>query len=156
MTEQLHFDFSLSCIGEGNGNPLQCSCLENPKDEGAWWAAVYGVTQSQTRLKRLSVYMCTYIWIQFLVSYSQGFLCCFTASMVRIPLSYFSYNSLFYKISSLILFLLAFLAMRGLSLVVASRRFSLFAVHRLLIVLASRCGPWTHKCAGFGSCDTWV
>ena len=54
MTEQLHFQFSLSCIGEGNGNPLQCSCLENPVDGGAWWAAVYGVAQSQTRLKRLS------------------------------------------------------------------------------------------------------
>ena len=48
------FTFSLSCIGEGNGNPLQCSCLENPRDVGAWWAAVYGVTQSWTRLKRLS------------------------------------------------------------------------------------------------------
>ena len=54
MTEQLHFHFSLSCIGEGNGNPLQCSCLENPKDGGAWWAAIYGVAQSRTRLKRLS------------------------------------------------------------------------------------------------------
>ena len=54
MTERLHFHFSLSCIGEGNGNPLQCSCLENPRDGGAWWAAVYGVAQSQTRLKRLS------------------------------------------------------------------------------------------------------
>ena len=54
MTERLHFHFSLSCIGEGNGNPLQCSCLENPKDGGAWWAAVYGVAQSQIRLKRLS------------------------------------------------------------------------------------------------------
>ena len=53
-TEQLHFHFSLSCIGEGNGNPLQCSCLENPRDGGAWWAAVYGTAQSQTRLKRLS------------------------------------------------------------------------------------------------------
>ena len=53
-TERLHFHFSLSCIGEGNGNPLQCSCLENPRDRGAWWAAVYGVTQSQTRLKQLS------------------------------------------------------------------------------------------------------
>ena len=52
--EQLHFHFSLSCIGEGNGNPLQCSCLEKPRDWGAWWAAVYGVTQSRTRLKRLS------------------------------------------------------------------------------------------------------
>ena len=54
MTERLHFHFSLSCTGEGNGNPLQCSCLENPRDGGAWWAAVYGVAQSQTGLKRLS------------------------------------------------------------------------------------------------------
>ena len=53
-TEWHHFHFSLLCIGEGNGNPLQCSCLENPRDGGAWWAAVYGVAQSQTRLKRLS------------------------------------------------------------------------------------------------------
>ena len=53
-TEGLHFHFSLSCIGEGNGNPLQCSCLENPRDAGAWWAAVYGVAQSRTQLKRLS------------------------------------------------------------------------------------------------------
>ena len=53
-TEQLHFHFSLLCIGEGNGNPLQCSCLENPRDRGARWAAVYGVAQSQTRQKRLS------------------------------------------------------------------------------------------------------
>ena len=53
-TEWLHFHFSLSCIGEENGNPLQCSCLENPRDGGAWWAAVYGVAQSWTRLKRLS------------------------------------------------------------------------------------------------------
>ena len=54
MTERLHFPFSLSYIGEGNGNPLQCSCLENCSDRGAWWAAVYGITQSRTRLKRLS------------------------------------------------------------------------------------------------------
>ena len=53
-TERLHFHFSLSCIGDGNGNPLQCSCLENPRDRGALWAAVYGVAQSWTRLKRLS------------------------------------------------------------------------------------------------------
>ena len=53
-TERLHFHFLLSCIGEGNGNPLQCSCLENPRNGEAWWAAGYGVTQSQTRLKRLS------------------------------------------------------------------------------------------------------
>ena len=54
MTKWLHFYFSLSCIGEGNGNPLQCSCLENPRDGGAWWAAVYGVAQSRTWLKWLS------------------------------------------------------------------------------------------------------
>ena len=51
MTEQFHFQFSLSCIGEGNGNPLQYSCLENPRDGAAWWAAVCGVAQSWTRLK---------------------------------------------------------------------------------------------------------
>ena len=54
-TELLHFHFSLSCIGEGNGSPLQCSCLEKPRDGGAWWAAIYGVAQSQTRLKWLSI-----------------------------------------------------------------------------------------------------
>ena len=76
-TERLHFPFSLSCIGEGNGNPLQRSCLENPRDGGAWWAAIYGVTQSQTQLKRLSsssslimIYLIIYIllhqiWIPF-------------------------------------------------------------------------------------------
>ena len=53
-TERLHFHFSLSCTGEGNGNPLQCSCLENPRDGGACWAAVYGVAQSRARLKWLS------------------------------------------------------------------------------------------------------
>ena len=53
-TERLHFHFSLSCIGEGNGSPLQCSCLENPRDGEAWQAAVSGVAQSRTRLKRLS------------------------------------------------------------------------------------------------------
>ena len=54
MTERLHFHFSLSCIGEGNGNPLQCSCLENPRGGGAWWAAFSGVARSRTRLKRFS------------------------------------------------------------------------------------------------------
>ena len=53
-TERLHFHFSLSCIGEGNGTPLQCSCLENPRDRGAWWAAIHGVAQSRAQLKRLS------------------------------------------------------------------------------------------------------
>ena len=54
MTERLHFHFSLSCLGEGSGNPLHCSCLENPRDGGSWWAAVYGVAQSWTQLKCLS------------------------------------------------------------------------------------------------------
>ena len=53
-TERPHFHFSFSSIGEGNANPLQCSCLENPRDGGAWWAAVCGIAQSRTRLKRLS------------------------------------------------------------------------------------------------------
>ena len=53
-TEWLHFHFTLSCIGEGNGHPLQCSCLENPRDGGAWWVAIYGVAQSRPRLKWLS------------------------------------------------------------------------------------------------------
>ena len=72
-TERLPFHFSLSYIGGGNGNPLQCSCLENPRDSGAWWAAIYGVTQSQARLKRLSsssstfpVYKCRIFFIFFI------------------------------------------------------------------------------------------
>ena len=80
-TERLHFHFSLACIGEGNGNPLQCSCLENPRDGGAWWAAVYGVTQSWTRLKQQQQHIQEYhaitekkedvlIWINLKVNYS--------------------------------------------------------------------------------------
>ena len=61
MTERLHFHFSLSCMGEGNGSPLQCSCPENPRDGGALWAAVYAVAQSWTRLKRLSSSSSRYI-----------------------------------------------------------------------------------------------
>ena len=64
-TERLHFHFSLSCIGEGNGNPLLCSCLENPRDREAWWAAVYGVAQSRTRLKRLSSSSSIYMSVPF-------------------------------------------------------------------------------------------
>ena len=63
-TERLHFHFSLSCRGEGNGNPLQCSCLENPRDRGAWWAAISGVTHSWTRLKWLSS-SSSRIWYNF-------------------------------------------------------------------------------------------
>ena len=62
MTERLHFHFSLSCIGEGNGNPFQCSCLKNTRDGGAWWAAVSGVAQSWTRLKRLSSSSTSELW----------------------------------------------------------------------------------------------
>ena len=66
MTERLHFHFSLSCIGEGNGNPLQCSCLENPRDGEAWWATVYGVTQSRTWLKWCSSSRATIgLWIYY-------------------------------------------------------------------------------------------
>ena len=62
MAEWLHFHFSLSCIGEGNSNPLQCYCLENPRDGGAWWAAVSRVAQSRTRLKRLSSSSSSYVF----------------------------------------------------------------------------------------------
>ena len=73
MTERLHFHFSLSRIGEGNGSPLQCSCLENPRDGGAWWAAVSGVSQSRTQLKELSsssssipLCVCVYVCVDVL------------------------------------------------------------------------------------------
>ena len=70
MTEQLHFHFSLSCIEEGNGNPLQCSCLENPRDGGAWSAADYGAAQSWTQLKRLS--SSSGIYVHFFKDISQS------------------------------------------------------------------------------------
>ena len=70
-TERLRFHFSLSCIREGNGNPLQCSCLENPRDRVAWWAAVYGVTQSQTQLKWLSSSMATLTHSFTFLAYNQ-------------------------------------------------------------------------------------
>ena len=68
--QRLHFHFSLSCIGEGNGTPLQCSCLENPRDGGAWQTAIYGVAQSRTRLKRLSSSSShTSTWINYRYTY---------------------------------------------------------------------------------------
>ena len=73
MTERLHFHFSLLCIGEGNGNPLQCSCLENPRDRGAWWAAVYGVAQSRTQLKWLS--SSSYILVATQINFSYDSSC---------------------------------------------------------------------------------
>ena len=75
MTERLHFHFSLSCIGEGHGNPLQCSCLENPRDREAWWAAVYGLTQSRTWLKRLSSSSMRVLWRISMVTSLPMFLC---------------------------------------------------------------------------------
>ena len=74
-TEWLHFQFSLSCIGEGKGNPLQCPCLENPRVGGAWWAAVFGVAQSRTWLKRLSnssIYLLFLLLPMLLVSYARN------------------------------------------------------------------------------------
>ena len=73
-TERLYFHFLLSCIGKGNGNPLQCYCLENPRDGEAWWAAVYGVAQSQTQLKQLSSSSSILLWGKCLFSSSAHFL----------------------------------------------------------------------------------
>ena len=87
-TERLHFHFSLSCIGEGNGNPLQCSCLENPRDGGAWWAAVYGVAQSQTRLKRLSSSSSIMLPVSSMNQNSDPFNCWIIFHCVCIPYLY--------------------------------------------------------------------
>ena len=102
-TERLHFHFSLSCIGEGNGNPLQCSCLENPRDGGAWWAAIYRVAQSWTRLKRLSssssisnsiisyknifsVLQCRDVIVIHQMTIFRGFLFCSTYLFIPVPI----------------------------------------------------------------------
>ena len=74
QTERLHFHFSVSCIGEGNGNPLQCSCLETLREGGAWWAAVYGVAQSRTRLKQLSSSSSSVITTSFLFQSHDSFM----------------------------------------------------------------------------------
>ena len=90
-TERLHFDFSLSCIRKGNGNPLQCSCLENPKDGRAWWTAICGVTQSRTRLERLSsssssCYYCYYDSTPLIVPALNSLsLPCFVSDKTSIP-----------------------------------------------------------------------
>ena len=85
--------FSLSSIGEGNGNPLQRSCLENPRDGGAWWAAVYGVAQSRTRLKRLSSsssssILCIYTRSYMCLQKWNTALCCFVTGLVHIIVYY--------------------------------------------------------------------
>ena len=82
-TEQLHFHFSVSCIGEGNGNPLQCSCLENPRDGGAWWAAISGVAQSRTQLKRLSSRLDSVLLLFLALSH-------YTSPPAMTPASYFT------------------------------------------------------------------
>ena len=115
--EQLHFHFSLSCIGEGNGNPLQCSCLENARGGGAWWAAVSGVAQSRTRLKCLS---------------SCSSIPCMTTCSTSIVLFFFNV--------CLCLIFLAPLGLNhctGFSLVAVNRDYSLLAVLGLLFVVAS-------------------
>jgi len=93
MTDRLHFHSSLSCIGEGHGNPLQCSCLENPGDWGAWWAAVSGVAQSWTQLRRLSS---SNIFVSMSNSYTQRY----TVFEIRILRNY---AFVFYLLLSLIL-----------------------------------------------------
>ena len=86
-TERFHFDFSLSCIGGGNGNPLQCSCLENPRDGGAWWAAVYGVAQSWTRLKRLSSSSSIYLLELYVIMVSTLILS-YIANIIQVSLAF--------------------------------------------------------------------
>ena len=100
MTEQLHFHFSLSCIGEGNGNPLQCSCLENPKDGGAWWAAVYGVAQSRTRLKRLSSSNSTCMSLASLGCWPASYWGCFNLFVFRTQQSGLSYPQLIWVLTA--------------------------------------------------------
>ena len=103
-TELLHFHFSLSCIGEGNGNPVQCSCLENPRDGGAWWAAVYGVAQSWIWLKRLSSSSSSSVYMWIPASY---FIPPPTSLFLLLTISFFSVvcKSLFVlEISSFVLF----------------------------------------------------
>ena len=99
MTERrLPFHFSLSCTGEGNGNPLQCSCLENPRDGGAWWAAVSVVAQSRTRLKWLSSSSSTSSLGLPRVSGSSGFqrwTCHFSSTLFDVLPWYLSGNKLF-------------------------------------------------------------
>ena len=89
-TERLQFHFSLSCIGEGNGNSLQCSCLENPRDRGAWWAAVCGVAQSWTRLKGLSSSLsirCITVWFFCTLPFFSTFLG-FLSMLIGVALVY--------------------------------------------------------------------
>ena len=98
-TERLHFHFSLSCIGEGNGNKFQCSCLENPRNGGAWWAAVYGVAQSRTRLKRLSSSSSSSSSSSY-CSIPAGAQCCLSEVLLHISVVISDVKHLFISISS--------------------------------------------------------
>ena len=121
-----HFDFSLSCTGEGNGNPLQCSCLENPRDWGAWWAAVYGVTQSRTRLKRLAA--------------AAAAVCIYWSQTTNLSLpTPFPFGNHKFVFSFMYLFWLhwVFIAARGLSLAAESGGYSLVALCQLLTAVTS-------------------
>ena len=86
MTERLHFHFSLLCIGEGNGNPLQYSCLENPRDRGAWWADVYGVAQSRTWLKWLSSSSSYSLWLTVTCQGPHFHTCCCSSIAQSCPI----------------------------------------------------------------------
>ena len=99
MTERLHFHFSLPCIEEGNGNPLQCSCLENPREGEALWAAVSGVAQSQTRLKRLS--SSSSMRVLFLTFWEKFFLFSVVAAQFTFP-STVHKGSLFSTLSAIL------------------------------------------------------
>ena len=85
-TGRLRFHFSLSCIGEGNGNPFHCTCLENPREGGAWWAAVYGVAQSRTWLKGLSSSRSNEQWCWTFFHMPVGYLHVFFG---KIPIQFF-------------------------------------------------------------------
>ena len=100
-TERLHFPFSLSCIGEGNGNPLQCSCLENPRDGGAWWAVIYGVAQSQIRLKQRSSSRETEQQMSKIVaSFSHGHFSSLFPTLYQYPLTSLTCHSGYFQLLS--------------------------------------------------------
>ena len=111
MTERLHFHFSLSCTGEGNGNPLQCSCLESPGDGGAWWAAVYGVAQKS--------------WLKWLSSSSSSNLLFNLHMFVFSPFFSQSLNSSFIRLWSENMLDIIFNLLNSLRLVLCPRMWSI-------------------------------